>query len=275
MELAPELIDFYVQFIHPDKILGGLPGSDDEMVAHLFGISVESYRHLQMAYTRRARTAAEDLLKDPAFPERIDRLPFTSGQIVCGYGDSITDDRQSWFEILRGLLAIRRPDDDITLVNAGISGETTSQMISRFIQVVDLQPDWIFCFAGTNDARRHGRSANEMMVTPAESERNLKALRNYGATQTSARWIWMTPASVIEEQYAAFTLAQPLQIMYRNEDLAPVVDAIREMADDPVIDLNSLFGVPPPIEYLQIDGLHPSLEGQKAIVKEVVRVLTD
>lgn len=193
---------------------------------------------------------------------------------MCGFGDSITDDLQSWFEILRHLLDIRRPGNGITLVNAGISGETTSQMIGRFIRVVDLQPEWIFCFAGTNDARRHGNQASELMVTPSESERNLKALRKYAATQTSAKWIWMTPASIIEEQYAAFTLAQPLQIMYRNADLTPIVEIIREMNDDPVVDLNALFGVPPPKEYLQIDGLHPSLAGQKAIVTEVIRILT-
>jgi acyl-CoA thioesterase-1 len=273
--LDDDLLEFLIQFIHPDKILGRMPGSDDEMVAHLFGISVERYHELRATYALQAQRAAEDLLVDEAFADRIDRLPFKPGEIVVGYGDSITDDLQSWFEILTCVLAVRRPGDNITLVNAGISGETTSQMISRFIQVVDLGPDWIFSFAGTNDARRHGRNANELMVTPAESERNLKALRNYGATQTSARWIWMTPASVIEEQYAAFELAQPLQIMYRNEDLAPIVDSIRSMEGDPIIDLNALFGVPPPEEYLQIDGLHPSLEGQKAIVTEVVRVLTE
>lgn len=274
MQLSPAQLDFFVQFIHPDKIHAGLPGADDEGVAHLLGISTERYLDMRAAFEGRAQGAAEQLLRDDDFTARVDRLPFEAGQTVCGYGDSITDDIQSWFEILRRLLDLRRPDDGITLVNAGISGETTSQMISRFIQVVDLQPDWIFCFAGTNDARRHGRQAEAIMVTPSESERNLNDLRRYGAEQTSAKWVWMTPASVIEEQYAAFELAQPLQIMYRNEDLAPIVDIIREMRDDPIVDLNALFGVPPSPEYLQVDGLHPSLEGQKAIVKEVVRVLT-
>lgn len=64
MELTPEQLDFFIQFIHPDRIHAGLPGADDEMVAHLFGVSVDHYRHLRSAYEGRARGVAEELLKD-------------------------------------------------------------------------------------------------------------------------------------------------------------------------------------------------------------------
>ena len=46
----------------------------------------------------------EELLIDKKFVEDVRRLPFLKGQKIVGYGDSITDDYQSWFEILSVIL---------------------------------------------------------------------------------------------------------------------------------------------------------------------------
>jgi lysophospholipase L1-like esterase len=43
---------------------------------------------------------------------------------------------------------------------------------------------------------------------------------------------------------------------------------------DPVVDLQDAFGTPPPPELLLPDGLHPSLAGQKTIVRALVETLS-
>ena len=180
-----------------------------------------------MIVSRRTRaSAASELLADADFAARVDRLPFAANSTVVGLGDSITDDLQSWLEILRHLLDLRRPADAIQAVNAGISGETTSQMVSRFLGVVARQPAWIICMAGTNDARTHGTSPIKTLISIDETERNLAALRNFAATQTAARWLWLTPAAVIEEQIAADPFLSSLQAMWRNDNLAAVAAAV-------------------------------------------------
>ena len=215
-------------------------------------------------------------MADPDFAARVDRLPFQTGDTVVGLGDSITDDDQSWIEILRHLLAQRRPKDEITLLNEGVSGDTTSQMISRFLDVVLDEPDWIICFPGTNDARLHGQHPTKTLVSVEETAKNLEMLRHFGRTQCPARWAWITPATVIEGQIARDWFLSAFELAWRNEDLAAIAITVIEVAGrhgDLAIDLQAVFGLPPDPRLLLPDGLHPSLAGQKAIVTALVNTL--
>ena len=193
VESPAEQLERMVQFFHYGKTLAQMPGLSDELLATLFGLDLGSYNAIRDC-SHRTRAAASGLLAEPDFAARVDRLPFAANSTIVGLGDSITDDLQSWLEILRHLLDLRRPSDAIQVVNAGISGETTSQMVSRFLGVVARQPAWIICMAGTNDARTHGTAPIKTPISIDETERNLAALRNFAATQTAARWLWLTPA---------------------------------------------------------------------------------
>src|SRR5690242_21589566 len=55
--------------------------------------------------------------------------PFPYTTLFRSVGDSVTDDLQSWAEILRHVLTIARPDDDLTVVNAGLSAHTTAMVL--------------------------------------------------------------------------------------------------------------------------------------------------
>ncbi len=205
----------------------------------------------------------------------MERLPFASRSTVVGLGDSITDDWQSWIEILRALLSICRSNDDIRVVNAGFSGETTAQLFDRlFFKVVSEKPAWIICMAGTNDARRWGKTALKVEVSLEETEKNLAQLRYIGATETSAQWVWMTPTPVIPEMQRIHWVlgAETQPIVWMNEDLEPVMHLVRRQKGV-VVDLQNVLGIPPNPEYL-LDGLHPSLAGHKLIVRALVERLS-
>jgi len=271
-QLEPEQLAYLVQFQHPQKMFAQMPGMSDELVATMFGIEPGMYAEIEASFAERAREAASELLQDPAFADQVDRLPFEPGHAVVGLGDSITDDLQSWLEILENVIEIRRPDDGILVLNGGISGDTTSQMISRFLDVTTYRPNWILCMAGTNDARLHGMSPTKTLVSIEETEKNLKMLRNFAATQTAAKWVWMAPATVIEERISRHWFLGPFQLMWRNRDLAAVAEIARAQPET-TVDLYSLFGIPANPDWLLDDGLHPSLEGQKAIVRALVEEL--
>lgn len=273
-QLSPEqMLEMMLQFIHPEKVLANMPGMSEATCATIFGVDVGMYRKVRQGFAERARSAARELLDEADFAARVDRLPFASGETVIDLGDSITDDEQSWLEILRYLLDFRRGQDGIKVVNAGVSGDTTSQMISRFVGVALQQPDWIICMAGTNDARLHGQAPTKVLVSIEETEKNLKMLRNFATTQTSARWVWMTPATVIEEKIAAFHFPVPFQVMWLNKGLVAIAEIVRGQ-QEPVVDLQAAFGLSPNPELLLIDGLHPSLVGQTAIARALVERLS-
>ena len=265
-----------MQYHHPEKTLAGLPGGQEigeEMLAPLFGTDVRTYREIKAGFAERARRCALELLQDSRFVRYMDRLPFGHGATVVGLGDSITDDYQSWFEILRHLLTERRPESGIELVNAGISGDTTSGLLGRFLDVLEGGPDWILIMVGTNDAAFVRDPPTKSLVSLEETGENLRTLRELANTLGEVRLVWMTPPPAIEDRVTEnSSLAEPV---WRNADLAEVAKLVREVAgSDPLVDLWEIFGDPAEPEFFFPDGLHPSLAGQKAITAAFVEQLS-
>jgi lysophospholipase L1-like esterase len=269
-----EELTYIIQFNHLEKQHADLPGVSEQAVAPLFGVSAEVYRGILDGFAEHACRAAQELLEEPGFAACVDRLPFRAGAVVAAAGDSITDDLQSWAEILRHVLALRRPGDRLRVINTAISGDTTTHLITRFSGVVQERPDWILCMIGTNDARRHGLQPIWPLVCPEESARNLEVLRHFAATQSAARWVWIAPPQVIEEKIPAHWYLGPMQISWSNRDLAAVAEVVRRQPGL-VVDLQPAFGRPPDPALLLDDGLHPSLAGQKAILRALVQGLGD
>lgn len=245
------------------------------MIAPFFGVDADVYEEIRAGFAVRAREAARELLENFDFRERVDRLPFEAGTTVVGLGDNITDDLQSWFEILRNLVEERRPQDEIRFVNAGISGDATTGIIGRFlVDVVQQRPAWIVSLMGTNDVRRHGEDPTKILVSHDETEANLNMIRNFAEEQTGANRIWMTPPPVIEDRIADSPFLASQQLVWRNEDLEEVADIVRGI-DDPVVDLRDVLRDPVDPELLLSDGLNPSLEGQRTIAAALVERLAE
>ena len=278
VELRRADLEYVVQFQHPEKMLAGVPAQPEitaAMIAPFFGLNANVYEEIRAGFAVRAREAARELLENFDFRERVDRLPFEAGTTVVGLGDNITDDLQSWFEILRNLAEERRPQDGIRFVNAGISGDTTSQIISRFLGgVVQQGPAWIIAMMGTNDVRRHGEDPTKILVSHDETEANLHMIRNFAEEQTRANRIWMTPTPVMEDRIAASPFFATQQLMWRNEDLEEIANIVRGN-DDPVVDLQDVIRDPVDPELLLPDGLNPSLEGQRTIAAALVERLAE
>jgi hypothetical protein len=81
---------------------------------------------------------------------------------------------------------------------------------------------------------------------------------------------------VIEKQIASHWFLSAFEMRWRNLDLAAIARAVVDVAhrhNDPVVDMWAAFGLPPEGSLLLPDGLHPSLEGQKAIVSALVNTL--
>ena len=119
-----------LQYVHLEKLYGYLPGLAESLPA-IFGVTPEEYATIRDRFDALTRSAAEQLLADAEFAERVSRLPFRRGDRILAVGDSITDDRQSWAEILGHVLTTARPEDELTVVNAGLSAHTTAMILRR------------------------------------------------------------------------------------------------------------------------------------------------
>jgi acyl-CoA thioesterase I len=255
------MIETWVQYTHLEKLYGYLPGMDEALTARLFGLGAEEYREVRGRFDANARDAAKGLLEDDSFAGRVDRLPFREGDTVVGVGDSITDDLQSWLEIVRHLLQERRPQDGIRVANRGLSAHTTAMVLQRIVpDVVFLEPDWVICLLGGNDATRVGPEPNKPQVGPEETARNFEAMRRIVREQTAAEWVWITPPTYDEERASSFPPFKMGQSVFLNDDVVAIGDYIREQ-EEPVVDIQAVFGTPADSGLQGPDGVHPSLVG--------------
>lgn len=185
--------------------------------------------------------------------------------------NGLVADRLSWFEILRQLLAIRRPDDAVELTNAAVTGCTTTQALTMLPALSFQRPDWVLCQLGANDAQRLG-SARTRLVSAGETARNLLLLRDRALELTSAQWVWLTPTAVDESRAAAFSHFQRAGISWATADMADTAK-IMSARPEPAVD-----ALPATMPFsgsgLHLDdGVHLTLAGQQAVAVEVVAKL--
>lgn len=260
-----------LQHTHLEKLYGYLPGLPAALPA-VFGLSDEEYAEVRAGFDARAREAALELLDDVDVARRVARLPFRRGSRVLAVGDSITDDLLSWAQMLRHLLALARPEDEIEVVNAGLSGHTTAMVLRRWPSMIDPAPDWILCGLGGNDVTRV--AGGKPQVTTGESVANLRELRRIAAERTAARLVWLTPVPVDEDLAAASPAFRYGASSWRNADVVALAAAVGSLGE-PVVDLVTAVGVPPRPGLQGPDGVHPSVAGQQRILTAVLETLTE
>lgn len=242
MAKSPPLPEL-VRYCHPAKILGAtrLPGTLDEAaIAELYGTDLATLHALTEELVAEARQAA------PSVHDH----PFAAGSSILALGDSITDDLGSWAEILRHALP------DVTIANAGLSGDTTTGAIARLSRLTGRWT-WALVLLGTNDARRHGDAP--MLVSHAETRRNLHVID--AALRRRCRHVrWITPPPILAPVHA-----DP-DLRWEPADVAAKAGLVRSI-DPSAVDLWPAFTV----GHLCPDGLHPSPAGQRLIAERVAR----
>jgi acyl-CoA thioesterase I len=269
-------IEASVRYQHPEKAYFYMPGFGNEsVIASFYGLDVASYRSIKEEFATTARTAAQEFLADSAFAERVDGLPFQPGETVVVIGESDTDDLLSWLEILRHLLDLRRSSDEIRVVNAAISGQTTTEALGRVAATIGMErANRVICGLGGNDATRQNAAPDRTLVTLEETTRNLASMRQVAAAaDPEIAWVWMTRWPIDEARIAAYPGFQQGQVSWRNDDVAAINEVVRRQPE-PVVDLEPVFGRPPTPDLLEDDGLHPSLAGHKRTVRALVETLS-
>jgi lysophospholipase L1-like esterase len=255
--------------LQPEKTLGSLPGAtalSEAVRAALLGLPSDVYAVEHARMLAGAKEAARELVSESGVTAMIDRLPLKEGARIIAFGDSHTSDPQSWAVILNELLTAR----GISVAINAAPGDTTTHGLIRIGQVVAQQPDWVLFFIGTNDARTQGPKPTKTLVDHQETVRNLRELHERAAHETKARCLWITPPAVNEERVSNHWGLSRFGVRFRNEDVARVAAALRDIGA-PTIDLFSILGTPPASELLMDDGLHFTLAGQKRLAFEVIR----
>lgn len=252
-------------------MLGRFPVSDElhsRLLAEMLHSTPEVIGRLTTSLADEVHAAAAHLLSDAAYRDDVGRLPYLSHDRVVAVGDSITADRLGWFELLAASVEATAATGP-TLVNLGVSGNTTADVLERFDLLEASGPTRVLLMLGTNDAREHGRAGRHRMVTPPETERNLRTLVDLVTGELGADVTLITPPPVDQLRVDAFFDDAPV---HWHAGAVDEVAAVVRKVSPGAIDLHTAVRPISP-DLLEADGVHPSVAGQRAILRYVVQRL--
>ena len=195
------------------------------------------------------RPAARDRTPRSSAPAQADTRP-----AIVAFGDSLSagfglDAGQSYPDLLQQELD--RGGRRYRVVNAGVSGDTTSDAVDRVEAVIALQPALVILEFGGNDGLR----GLPVATTRANLEQVIAALQKAGAKVVLAG---MTlPPNYGPDYIRSFQRIYPeLAAKYK----LPLIPFLLE-------------GVGGHAELMQRDGLHPNAAGTRKVAENVMRAL--
>ncbi|MFU8861229.1 MAG: SGNH/GDSL hydrolase family protein [Cyclonatronaceae bacterium] len=273
-DLEKEAIkNYFIQFLNLEKRYPLLPGTRNEAnVAAFIGLEPEELKDAREAFVKVAKAAADELLREEEIALSLEKLPFKKNDLIMVIGDSLTDDLQGWFEILRHMLQTALPDFKLKFSNVAVSNNTTHDMLKRFYRdVLAEKPDWLIIAAGTFDAQRLHVATDRPHTSLADFWENLNSMENAIKTVTKNPVIWITPPPVITELMEKVPFFDGI---VDEEDLSAYRDVISGKAGYIIDPVGERMGRPGDAWNYLPDGLHPSPAGHVQTVKYFLKALT-
>lgn len=255
------------------KLLGFEIDDDDlASIARIYGVPESELKAADDELRGRVKTAADKVRKDLNESSGSDTLrPVADSGEPLTYlalGDSITSDRTSYAKIIRELWGGEG------VIDAGISGDTVSDLTNRFYGDVLGQDFYaVSVFIGTNDSRGLGDGSGITNTSIREYEEKLdyflRALKKLGA---AVFVITLPPAKNSDIQ---FFFGEESNWTYNAGHLRDMNETIRKTAEQngaEIVDLAAEIegsGINP----LDEDGLHLNIEAQTLLAKMVLEKL--
>lgn len=275
--LSEEAADLRIQFQRIERLLEGLPGAPDlpiDVQAAILGVSPDRLAARLSTHAQQVSDAVHRVADSPLAD--VVREEYRGKTIVC-FGDSITADRNSWAEVLMGVLA-----PEARVLNRGRSGDTTGDLLSRFASgVAGSGADVVITMAGTNDARRYGIHRDSsvqfgsLAISDGDTATNIVQLDKMIAGITGVPGIWLTPPPIDDARIRDHPSPRGAELVWRTEDLDRKVSIIRRTLPNRTTATADAFAAAgDAAAFLLDDGLHPNAEGQVALANLALKALT-
>ncbi len=268
-----EILRYFMAFHCPEKRFPMYPGAASvRNVAAFIGISEYELVESRKRFDEIARNVAVELLGDEEVASQVKRLPFENGQTIVAFGDSLTEDRQSWFEVLRHMLEIVTPNPAYRFVNMGISGDTSYDALRRIGQILRMEPDWVFIAFGTNDVARPLVAPERTTVSLADFWENIEVLSRVFNESLPNPPIWVAPPTVITPMMEDIGFYEAIM---HESDLVQYRQVIAGKPGHIVDPHGTRMGNPPQMWNFLSDGVHHTPAGHEQTVRAVLKTLAD
>ena len=236
------------------------------VLAEMMSLSIAKASAIVDSLSLEANANVADLLSDTNVIEALPLLPFQHDARVIAVGDSITADRIGWAEMM-SLLAEQIPQPRFTVVNLGVGGQTSSDVIGQMDVYADWQPDWVILMIGTNDFRFHTEQMDSTMLSKSETTRNLLLVRRLIKEDLGAQLVVVTPPPVAKP--GVVVGAGVRAVGWGEGEDESLAEFIRsEFASH--IDVHSVLSDGAADGLFEEDGIHPNALGQKLILRTIL-----
>ena len=207
---------------------------------------------------------------------------FQNGERILFTGDSVTDMGRkhpvgegsdealgnNYVRILDGFFSVWYPDKKLHIMNTGISGNTSRDLLARFnTDVVALCPDWVSILIGINDVWRQFDTPviPETHVLPEEYAKNVEQMI-YAAKACSKGVFLMTPYYMEPNQNDLMRA--------RMNEYGVICKNLATRYDCKLIDLQAAFDryfCYRHSSYVAWDRVHPNFTGAMIIAREFLK----
>ena len=196
---------------------------------------------------------------------------FKKNDLLLFQGDSITDCGRNesqdglgsgFVSIIRGFLGTLEKDLDLKIINRGISGDRTAELLARWKEdCEDLKPSVLSIKIGVNDVWRFLETWNgQTYIGPEEYKNNYRKLLDRALSANIRRLILCSPTTIENNQNQKLSdlLAERRDI---TRELAREYDAVYVPFQERQL---QLLRDKPGILWT-LDGCHPTLAGHAAL----------
>lgn len=180
-------------------------------------------------------------------------------------GDSLTfgygiNKSKSWVECLKNYLISN--DINYNILNKGINGNTTTDMLNRFTEdVIGLNPNKIFIMGGTNDLLSN-RSVNSIIA-------NIELMIKESLSITRDITIGIPPTIIKED--AKILFMPSLTYDYCEENLQRFKEALITLCNNYSVKFIDFYSLTLNNKSIYIDGIHFNAEGHKLFLEEFIK----
>ena len=200
--------------------------------------------------------------------------------LILFQGDSITDAGRSeardglgcgYVAMVRGLFQALHPDFPVRILNRGVSGDRTAELLARWqIDCLDLKPDVLSIMIGVNDVwRLKGEWNGQKHIALPEFSASLTRLLEQARAAGIRQLVLMSPTSIEPENDGELT-----QILggYAAEvkRLAGVFGAVYVPAREAMLAARAAL----PNVIWTTDGCHPGVSGHALLAAAWLKAVT-
>ena len=272
-EEKEKLLDYLIQFLRPEKKYPLLPGvNDPEAIADFIGIDYDEYKSVIENFDNQTQMAAQELLKEDGVQEMIENLPFNNNDTIVLIGDSVSDDRLGWFQIIAHALDLQVEKADFTWIDASLGSETSTNAMLRLSRdVLSKEPDWVFIALGNDDAQRPEINENRTVIPLSEFWENISTIEEALNQKLENDLVWITPTPPITEMMAQVPLFHGVLHEHDLQEFREVIAGKTGYIVDPT---GARMGNPPEAPNYMSDGFHHSIAGHINTAREVIKLLS-